>query len=84
LEERFNKRKVWSPIYLNFIQIQNTDVSRPIKKKNELLDVDRALANIWTIGGKRGWYYAYWLWQIRGFIDKMAGWSASWLHILRI
>ena len=30
-----------------------------------------ALEKIFAIGGKRGWYYADWLWNIRGFIDKM-------------
>lgn len=29
--------------------------------------------NIWSIGGKTGWYYADWLWHIRGFIDKLFG-----------
>lgn len=36
-------------------------------------DLDKVLDNIWSIGGKRGWYYGDWLWHIRGFIDKMAG-----------
>ncbi len=34
---------------------------------------DQVLDNIWSIGGKRGWYYADWLWGIRGFIDKVCG-----------
>jgi uncharacterized protein YbjT (DUF2867 family) len=25
------------------------------------------------IGGKRGWYYANWLWQLRGWLDELAG-----------
>ncbi len=28
---------------------------------------------IWRIGGTTGWYYANWLWEIRGFLDKVAG-----------
>jgi uncharacterized protein YbjT (DUF2867 family) len=31
------------------------------------------LDRIWAIGGKQGWYYANWLWPVRGFIDKLAG-----------
>lgn len=31
------------------------------------------LNKIWKIGGSTGWYYANWLWQIRGFMDRMAG-----------
>ncbi|MEM7040101.1 MAG: DUF2867 domain-containing protein, partial [Bacteroidota bacterium] len=29
--------------------------------------------NIWSIGGRRGWYYGTWLWKIRGYMDKLAG-----------
>jgi hypothetical protein len=36
-------------------------------------DVDRVVDNIWSIGGGRGWYYANWLWSIRGLLDKMVG-----------
>ena len=31
------------------------------------------LKNIWEIGGERGWYYGNWLWEIRGFLDKLVG-----------
>jgi hypothetical protein len=36
-------------------------------------DVDQVVVNIWSIGGGRGWYYANWLWSIRGLMDKVAG-----------
>ena len=36
-------------------------------------DVKEVLKRIWTIGGKTGWYYADFLWRIRGVIDKMVG-----------
>ncbi len=36
-------------------------------------DVSRVLENIWSIGGERGWYYANWLWTLRGFLDKVFG-----------
>jgi uncharacterized protein YbjT (DUF2867 family) len=39
----------------------------------KVMDVERALENIWTIGGDRGWYYGNWMWQFRGFIDKLFG-----------
>lgn len=37
--------------------------------------VDRAatIERIWSIGGQTGWYYANWLWRIRGFLDKIIG-----------
>lgn len=28
---------------------------------------------VWNIGGDTGWYYADWIWELRGFLDKMAG-----------
>ena len=43
------------------------------KKERKIKDVDITLKNIWAIGGKNGWYYADWLWELRGFIDKLCG-----------
>ena len=37
------------------------------------VDADRAFVPIATIGGDRGWYYATWLWRIRGAIDLLMG-----------
>lgn len=34
---------------------------------------DSTIDKIWRIGGRQGWYYATWLWRIRGFIDKLFG-----------
>jgi len=36
-------------------------------------NVEQVIKNIWSIGGKRGWYYTDWLWSIRGFLDKLFG-----------
>ncbi len=36
-------------------------------------DRERIIENIWSIGGETGWYYANWLWKIRGYLDKLAG-----------
>lgn len=37
------------------------------------VDTPRAFAPIAEIGGERGWYYATWVWRIRGAIDLMMG-----------
>jgi len=44
-------------------------------KKDMIFDrnTDEVLENIFSIGGNRGWYYANWLWSIRGFMDKIFG-----------
>lgn len=34
---------------------------------------DFSLEKIWQIGGKTGWYYGTFLWEIRGFIDQILG-----------
>jgi len=35
--------------------------------------IEQVINNLWSIGGDRGWYYADWLWHIRGFLDKLVG-----------
>lgn len=45
-------------------------------KDQQILPVvnrERTINNIWRIGGETGWYYASWLWRIRGYLDKLAG-----------
>ncbi|RYE08159.1 MAG: SDR family oxidoreductase, partial [Sphingobacteriaceae bacterium] len=36
-------------------------------------ETEAVMNNIWSIGGDRGWYYWDWIWNIRGFLDKMVG-----------
>jgi uncharacterized protein YbjT (DUF2867 family) len=43
------------------------------KKEQVIQNEEKTLEKIWSIGGDRGWYYANWLWGIRGFLDKLAG-----------
>ncbi len=42
-------------------------------RKRKVTDEAAVLNKIWAIGGKTGWYYANWLWGIRGFLDKLSG-----------
>jgi uncharacterized protein YbjT (DUF2867 family) len=46
-----------------FKDISKTKVEHP----------EKAIEKIWMIGGKNGWYYADWLWEIRGIIDQIFG-----------
>jgi uncharacterized protein YbjT (DUF2867 family) len=43
------------------------------KKQLAVKNEQKVLNNIWTIGGDKGYFYANWLWKIRGFFDKMVG-----------
>jgi len=43
------------------------------QREKEITHIDQVFNNIWSIGGERGWYYADWLWRLRGIIDKFFG-----------
>ncbi|GLB48865.1 SDR family oxidoreductase [Neptunitalea lumnitzerae] len=43
------------------------------KKELKIENPEKVLNNIWKIGGQTGWYYGNWMWQIRGFLDKLSG-----------
>ena len=43
------------------------------KKKLAIADEEIVINNIWSIGGERGYYYANWLWKIRGILDQLIG-----------
>jgi hypothetical protein len=42
-------------------------------RKREIKNTDVTINKIWAIGGETGWYYANFLWEFRGFIDKVVG-----------
>ncbi len=39
----------------------------------DITNTTKTLDRIWAIGGDQGWYKGNWLWEIRGFIDKLFG-----------
>ena len=43
------------------------------RRKKEIIDRNYTIEKIWSIGGETGWYYGDWLWDLRGFIDKLYG-----------
>lgn len=64
---QFHSRKVWQ--YLEVPDEGCFKDIREIKVDDEAATLER----IFSIGGKTGWYYADFLWQIRGFLDKLFG-----------
>ena len=34
---------------------------------------EQVIKNVWSIGGDRGWYYLGFLWQVRGWMDRVVG-----------
>ena len=59
--------------YMDFVQIPQNGVLTD----KQVIPLDRpakeVVENIWRIGGKNGWYQTDWLWQVRGFLDKLVG-----------
>lgn len=51
------------PVNGCFKDVRTMKISSP----TEVLD------RIWSIGGTNGWYYANWLWGLRGIMDKAVG-----------
>ncbi len=55
-----------------FIQVPVFGVYRNTQEI-KISDTEEVLEKIWSIGGETGWYYATWIWNIRGFLDKLSG-----------
>lgn len=65
-EENFDLfRNVEVPSHAVFVDEQKVELAPD--------DVERVQQNIWSVGGENGWYYANWLWRMRGFLDKLVG-----------
>jgi uncharacterized protein YbjT (DUF2867 family) len=43
------------------------------KRERKVENRELCIEKIWRIGGKNGWYYGNYLWQLRGYLDKLAG-----------
>jgi len=62
----------FDPHLSKYIQVPEYGVysdAREMKITDPVFTLDK----IWSIGGDNGWYYADWLWQISGIIDKFSG-----------
>ncbi len=42
-------------------------------KHRKVVNEEITLDKIWSIGGTNGWYYATFLWKVRGYLDKLFG-----------
>jgi uncharacterized protein YbjT (DUF2867 family) len=43
------------------------------KRQIKVSNPEKVMNNIWSIGGETGWYYADFLWSLRGILDKIVG-----------
>lgn len=55
-----------------YVQVPTEGCFKDVRKV-KVKDPDAILDRIWRIGGRTGWYYGNWLWEIRGFIDQLFG-----------
>ncbi len=56
----------------DFIEVPNFGCYKD-EKRIKVTDTSKVINNIWTIGGDKGYYFANWLWKIRGFFDMLIG-----------
>ena len=57
----------------NYIQVPTHGCFKDLKEKPTLAGRKEVLERIWKIGGQQGWYYATFLWKLRGYMDKFFG-----------
>ncbi len=55
------------------VRVPENGVYRDIRKVAFDKPREQVIENIWGIGGKRGWYYLGFLWEIRGVMDRLVG-----------
>ncbi len=59
--------------WMNNIEVPVFGCFKDSKTRTLTIKEEKVLENIWSIGGKKGWYYGNSLWKMRGLIDKVAG-----------
>lgn len=59
--------------FLNNIKVPEFGVYTDRRTYEFTRPQQEVIENIWSIGGRRGWYFGNWMWQIRGSIDKLVG-----------
>lgn len=62
-----------NPLLFQYIAVPHHGCFRDVKTR-EVTGIEAAVTDgIWRIGGENGWYYGNFLWQLRGFLDKLSG-----------
>ncbi len=58
---------------MNYIEVPIFGCFTDLKWREITGDLNGVMANIWSIGGEKGWYYGNALWKVRGLMDKFVG-----------
>jgi len=56
----------------DYIQVPKYGVLKDAQRL-ENIDPEQTFKALWKIGGNQGWYYANFLWKLRGYLDKLYG-----------
>ena len=64
--------KAGNPLF-GYLDVPAFGVLRDRRKVKINTDPAEILNRVFSIGGETGWYYADWIWKIRGVMDKLAG-----------
>ena len=56
-----------------YVEVPKDAVFADVKKRKISNEEGQVLDNIFSIGGERGWYYGSFLWNVRGFLDRLFG-----------
>lgn len=64
---QFHQRNVWQ-----YLEVPDEGCFTD-RRSMKVDDVQQSIHKIFSIGGNAGWYYGDFLWEIRGFMDKMVG-----------
>ncbi len=58
---------------MNSVTVPTHGCFQDIRMRNVSARSEAVWQRVWAIGGDTGWYYADWLWELRGLLDKIAG-----------
>ncbi len=61
-----------NPSFMNRVSVPRHGCFKDIQSIR-IIDREKTIQNIFSIGGDNGWYYLNFLWSIRGFLDKLLG-----------
>jgi uncharacterized protein YbjT (DUF2867 family) len=57
----------------DFLDVPSFGILRDRRRMKIDVDPIIILNRFFSIGGETGWYFADWIWKVRGFIDRMVG-----------
>lgn len=70
-KDAFNRRQIDHGLS-DYIEVPTHGCYRDLRKMT-IADRQEVLDRVFSIGGKNGWYYGNWLWELRGFLDQLVG-----------